>query len=87
MHAVVIPVTFNDRSAAEGELPGLVSQVSAMPGFVSGYWVALSEDKGMAMVMFDSEGSAQGLVEMVKSGPDGSVSTGTIEVAEVMAHA
>jgi hypothetical protein len=58
-----------------------------MPGFVSGYWVALSEDKGMAMVMFDSEGSAQGLVEMVKSGPDGSVSTGTIEVAEVMAHA
>jgi hypothetical protein len=34
VHAVVIPVTFNDKSAAKGELDGLVPQVSDMPGFL-----------------------------------------------------
>jgi hypothetical protein len=87
MNAVVIPVTFNDRSTAESELPGLLSQVSTMPGFVSGYWVALPEDKGIAMVMFDSEDSAQALADMAKSAPAGGVTTGSVEVGEVIAHA
>ena len=58
-----------------------------MPGFVSGYWVALSEDKGIAMVMFDSEDSAQALAEMAKGVTHGGVITGSVEVGEVMAHA
>lgn len=87
MNAVVIPVTFSDRSTAESELPGLLSQVSTMPGFVSGYWVALREDKGIAMVMFDSEDSARALAEMAKGATHGGVTTGSVEVGEVMAHA
>ncbi len=87
MHAVVIPVTFNDRSTAESELPALRSQVSAMPGFVAGYRVALLEDKGLAMVVFDSEGSAQALADIARSAPAGGVTTGSVEVGEVMAHA
>jgi hypothetical protein len=87
MHAVIISVTFNDRSAAQAELAGLVSQVSGVPGFVAGYWVALSEAKGTAMVVFDSEGSAQTLAALAQSAPAGSVTTDSIEVGEVMAHA
>ena len=86
MYAVVIPVTFNDRSAATAELEGLVPQVSAMPGFVAGYWVSLSQDKGTAMIMFDSEDAAQALAAVAKGAPPGAVTSGTIEVGEVMAH-
>jgi len=87
MYAVIISVTFTDRSAAEGELGGLVSQVSGAPGFIAGYWVALSGDKGTAMVVFDAEGSAQALAAQAQSAPAGSVTTDSIEVGEVMAHA
>ncbi len=87
MHAVVIRVTFNDASAAEAELGRLVPQVSAAPGFVSGYWIALSADKGTSVVMFDSEESAQSLVAMLGSAPAMSVTVDSVEVGEVMAHA
>ena len=87
MHAVVIPVTFNDRSAAESELDGLVSQVSGAPGFVAGYWVALSQDNGTAMVVFDSEDSAQALAAQAQAAPAGAVTTHGVEVGKVMAHA
>jgi len=87
MYAVLIAVTFNDRSAATAELEGLVPQVSGMPGFVAGYWVSLSQDKGTAMIVFDSEDGAQALAAVAKGTPPGAVTSGTIEVGEVMAHA
>ena len=88
MCATIVSVTFNDRSAAEGGLPGLLSQVSGVPGFVAGYRVALSADKGTAMVVFDSEASAQALAAQAQSAPpSGSVTTDSIEVGQVMGHA
>ncbi|MGO9792814.1 MAG: hypothetical protein ACLP8S_25830 [Solirubrobacteraceae bacterium] len=87
MHAVVIPAKFNDPSAAKAELDGLVAQVSGMPGFVAGYWVALPEDTGTALIVFDSEGAAQALADFARSAPAGSVTAGNIEVGEVWAHA
>ncbi len=87
MHAVLIPVTFNDRPAAAAELDGLVPRISGMPGFVAGYWVSLSQDNGTAMIVFDSEDGAQAMAAVVKGTPPGAVSAGTIEVGEVMAHA
>jgi len=57
-----------------------------MPGFVSGYWVALPDDKGISIVVFDSEDSAQALAEMAKGVPAGGVTIGSVEVGEVMAH-
>src|SRR5208283_651562 len=86
MYAVLIPVTFNDRPAAMAELDGLVPQTSAMPGFVAGYWVSLSQDRGTAMVVFDSEDGAQALAAVAKGAPAGAVTPGTIEVGEVLAH-
>jgi hypothetical protein len=87
MHAVVIPVRFNDRSAAEAELPGLVSQISGMPGFVAGYWLALSADRGTAMIVFESEDSARALGDTARGAPYSSVTPENIEVGEVLAHA
>jgi hypothetical protein len=87
MFAVIIPVTFNDRSVATAELDGLVPQVSGMPGFVAGYGVSLSEDEGVAMIVFDSEDGAQALAAVAKDAPAEAVTSGTIEVGEVMAHA
>jgi hypothetical protein len=87
MYAVIMNVTFNDRPAAEGELVGLVSQVSGIPGFVAGYWVAISEEKGTAMIVFESETSAEALAAQARSAPTGSVTTDSIEVGQVMGHA
>jgi hypothetical protein len=87
MHAVVINVSFTDFAAAKAELSGLVPRVSGAPGFVAGYWVALSQDKGTSIVVFDSEDSAQMLVGMVEGAPAMSVTVDSVEVGEVMAHA
>jgi len=88
MHAVVIDVTFKDDvSAAQAELGQLVPQVSAAPGFVAGYWIALSQSKGTSVVVFESEEAAQALVQMTEGGPAMSVTTDRVEVGEVLAHA
>jgi hypothetical protein len=89
MHAVVIPATFNDGlSAAKSELPGLVAQVSGAPGFVAGYWAAMSEDHGTAVVVFQSEDAARTFAASMPDGRSpGGVSTGNIEIGEVLGHA
>jgi hypothetical protein len=87
MHAVVIRVTFTDVSAAQAELGQLVPQVSAAPGFVAGYWISLSADKGTSVVVFDSAESAQALVAMLGGAPAMSVTVDSVEVGEVIAHA
>lgn len=87
MHAVVIEGTFNDRAGAEAELPDLVSRVSGMPGFVTGYWVASSDDRATAIVVFESEDGAHALANIARETPAGAVSTDTVEVGEVLAHA
>jgi hypothetical protein len=87
MHAVVIDVTFKDASAAQAELGQLVPRVSAAPGFVAGYWIALSESKGTSLVVFESEEAAWALVQMAQGAPPMAVTTDRIEVGEVIAHA
>jgi hypothetical protein len=87
MHAVVINVSFKDFAAAQGELSELVPRVSGMPGFVAGYWIAVSPEKGTSTVVFDSEDSAQGLVGMLSQAPADTVTVDSVELGEVMAHA
>jgi hypothetical protein len=87
MHAVFISVTFNDRSAAEAELPALVSQVKGVPDFVAGYWVATSADKGTAIVVFESEESANTQAANARTAEGLTVTMDSIEVGRVLAHA
>jgi len=59
MHAVVVDVTIKDREAAESELrDSVVPMVSAAPGFVAGYWIAVAEGQGRSVAVFESEDAA-----------------------------
>jgi hypothetical protein len=88
MHAVVINVTINnDLPAAKAELDGIVPRVSGAPGFVAGYWVALSQDKGTSLVVFESEAAAQASAAQASAASPGAVTMDSIEVGEVIAHA
>jgi hypothetical protein len=87
MNAVIIRVAFKDADAARAELDTLVPQVSAAPGFVAGYWIALPDDKGTSVAVFDSAESAQALVAMFRDPPEMSVTVDSVEIGEVLAHA
>jgi hypothetical protein len=82
----VINVTFSDASAARAELDRLVPQVSAAPGFVAGYWIALPEEKGTSVVVFDSAESAQQWIAMLRPAPEMSVTFDSVDIGEVVAH-
>jgi hypothetical protein len=88
MHAVVISVSFTDRSAAQESLGELVPRVSASPGFVAGYWFGVSDTRGGSVAVFDTEAQAEALAEKAKMAPGGGpVKIESIEVAEVVASA
>jgi hypothetical protein len=88
MYAVVVKVTVADMDAAKSELrEQVVPMASSAPGFVAGYWVALSGDQGVSIVMLESESSAQALAANVTPPPGSPVTLESVEVGEVMAHA
>jgi hypothetical protein len=87
MHAVVFKVTIKDQPAAQAELGELVPRVSAAPGFIAGYWIALPQGKGTSIAVFDSEASAQAQVAQAREASPTAVTVDSIEVGEVIAHA
>ncbi|HUY06929.1 MAG TPA: hypothetical protein VMU99_06695 [Acidimicrobiales bacterium] len=89
MYAVPHTVTITDRSAASAGLEQVVPQVSALPGFVAGYWVERSANQGLALIMFESKEAAQGFADFLKSVPDSpgvTMDRESIDVCEVFAH-
>jgi hypothetical protein len=90
MYAVPHTVTITDRSAAEESLGDVVEQVTGLPGFVAGYWVAQSGNQGLAIIVFDSEEAAKGFAEFLRSAPDAggvTLNRESIEVGRVLANA
>jgi hypothetical protein len=90
MYAVPHTVTITDPAAAAAGLDQVVPQVSGLPGFVAGYWMARSADQGLAVVVFDSQAAAQSFADFLETAPDeGGVTLDrdSIGVAEVLAHA
>ena len=90
MYAVAHTVTLNDRSAAQAGLDQVVPQVSGLPGFVAGTWVARAADQGLALVVFDSEEAAQGFADFLKTATDSpgvTLDRKSINVGKVMARA
>jgi hypothetical protein len=87
VHAIHVRVTVNDRdTAVRGLQEEVVPNVSAAPGFVAGYWVALPNGKGTSIIVFDSEASAQAVSGGLGQSRDG-VTIDSVEVGEVVAHA
>ncbi|HEY8773729.1 MAG TPA: hypothetical protein VIM05_04085 [Gaiellaceae bacterium] len=92
MHAVVVKVTINDFETARKDLEEqVVPRVKQAPGFVAGYWTRSSDgSNGRAMIVFDSEESAQGATGMIRaaaSNEGGGVTLEDVEVREVVQHA
>jgi hypothetical protein len=87
MHAAVIPFTIDDRAALPAVLDEVVQDVSVAPGFVSVYGVALGQDEGIAILVFESEASAslQALGAQVME--RAALTVGRPQVGEVVAHA
>jgi hypothetical protein len=88
MHAVVVQVTLSDVEAAQRSLSEqVVPRVSQAPGFVNGYWTR-KDNKGIAMILFESEDAATRASEMVPTMvPRESVTLDDVEVREVVAQA
>jgi hypothetical protein len=87
VHAVVVRVTISDHEVAESHLKeNVVPGVSQAPGFVAGYWTR-KDDSGVGMVIFESEGAAETMKEMVPSMVPDVVTLEDVEVCEVVAHA
>lgn len=88
MHAVIIDVTMNDGGAARADLDAqVIPMLKGIPDFVGGYWVALSEDRGTSVVIFESEASAKALAAQATSTPMANITTTRAEIGEVIGHA
>jgi len=88
MHAALFNVKIHDRSAAEtGLREQVVPDAKAAPGFVAGYWLDRGNDRGMAVVLFDSQENAQAWVDSPPPPGDAPVTREGSEVAAVVAHA
>jgi hypothetical protein len=87
VHAVVIRFTINDRLALATELEEVVREVSAAPGFVAVYGVAVGQDQGISILVFDSEVSASLEALASRVAEHRAVTVATVEVGEVVAHA
>jgi hypothetical protein len=89
VHAVVVRVTISDHEVADSHLKeNVVPGVSQAPGFVAGYWTRKHEDdSGVAMVIFESEDTAEAMRERVPSMVPDVVTLEDVEVREVVAHA
>jgi hypothetical protein len=61
--------------------------VSGSPGFVAGYWIALSDHTGASIAVFDSEDQAKAQQAQVQAAPAGVSKIESVQVGEVVAHA
>jgi hypothetical protein len=89
MHAVVIQVTIQDFERGRKMLEErIVPTVKQAPGFVTGYWTRSEDDRGLSMIIVESEENARGVADMVRSAPpDDGVTLESVDVREVVAQA
>jgi hypothetical protein len=87
MHAVVVNVTIHDAEAGQQNLENnVVPTVSQAPGFVAGYWMRREGNKGIGVIVLESEEAARAVSERVET-PEGAVDLDSVEVAEVVVSA
>lgn len=84
MHAVVFQVDMKEgwEGKVDAELDQLVRMVKSVPGFVRGTWTN-DGHRGLSFLLFESQGSAQGLADNASMPPDASVTLRSVEVYEV----
>ncbi len=94
MHALVVRVMIHDTDRTREVLTSqVVPQLSAAPGFKTGYWTWSTDGgklNGLSMVIYDSEDNARSAGDRLRAigaaAPD-SVTVESAEVREVVASA
>jgi heme-degrading monooxygenase HmoA len=90
MHAVVASATIHEFDRARKGLDEMVPTISQAPGFVAGYWTRSEDNRGLSMIVFESEDAARNVAERLRSeGPPDpeAVTIDNVEVREVVANA
>ncbi len=90
MHAVVATATIHDFDRARQGLDQMVPTIAQAPGFIAGYWTRSEDNRGLSMVVFESEGAARDVADRLRSeGPPDpeAVTIDNVEVREVVANA
>ena len=90
MYAVVVNVTVNDFEGARKMLEEeVVPRVKQAPGFVAGYWTRTEDNRGLSMIVVETEEGARAVAEMIQRGPPDPdvVTLGEVDVREVVASA
>ena len=90
MHAVVGTSTVHDLEKGRNFLKEqVIPRLSQTPGFVGGYWVALGDNKGTSIVVFETEEGATTVAEQLKTNPPpaDAVTINSIQVGEVVGNA
>jgi quinol monooxygenase YgiN len=91
MHALLVTADVEPGHEREGleYLNAMLPQLQQIPGLVSGYWMATTEDgESLAIVLFENEESAQEMAQMgLENAPQPPGATfRAAEVREVVAH-
>jgi hypothetical protein len=60
--------------------------VRQSPGFVAGYFTRPAEDRGVGLVVYESEDAAKAAQQEVRSAPNVGTTLIDVQVAEVVAH-
>lgn len=90
MHAVVVNVSINDVDRGLAMLrEQTVPRASQAPGFVAGYWLRSEDNRGLSILLVESEEAAKALAQQIESGgpPTDAVTLESVEVREVVAQA
>jgi hypothetical protein len=90
VHAVAVSVSIKDfERAREFLTTQVVPRATQAPGFVAGYWTRSEDNRGLGLIVFESEDNARGAADMIRSQAptDDAVTLEDVEVREVVASA
>jgi hypothetical protein len=87
MHAVIFEVQIVDRESATSNLKdSIVPTAAEAPGIVAGYWTDIGDDRGLSMIVFESEDAARSYMDSGDPPPPELVKFVRREIGEVVAH-
>jgi hypothetical protein len=90
MHAVLMTVTIEPAQLDQAQKTlreEIVPMVSAVPGFVAGYWLEPSDGQGLSLVVFDTEEQARQTAPPPGASPSPGVTIANVEFRPVTATA
>ena len=90
MHAVLGSVRIHDFERGLPALrDGIMPRVKSTPGLIGAYWLRSKDNRGMSMILLESEDAAKALARRIEAEgpPTDAVTLDSIEVCEIVAHA